>query len=309
MSSVRKSIEERLRESESRAAKEAASARPAPPRAPVRGEPRVPGARRPDETGMLRMVPLGSVDAPVVDVNATEFFRVPSPPVTRGRPTDLPAPVPRPAVGTERRAEVVGLRPAAVATLPPAEHRGAADAPREGGRIQTARVMAFLAFVFLLMSLAALAAAAVLVGIPGLRAEKVPAIVVPTAPVLVDERAGDTGGDEVVEVVPPVQQVRTGGGAASGTGGKGRAESKKTPTFETVKAAFSGASVPTVVELTCPGMARQRVALQGGAVVVSGVPVGVECQMHVKGLVATPAPVQAGHDYACTISGTTTSCR
>lgn len=313
-------IEDRLRESASRAA--APDATPPSLRLEPGGRaPRTVGERRPDETGMLRMVPLAHVVAPVEDVNATAFFQVPVP--NRARVPVAPPSAPPPSVtGSPSRdsrssSAPAQLRPAfpeplraapfASAAMPPSITPANTPPPAEGARIQSMRVLAALFLVFLLMGAAALLAAVALVVVP--RAPIAPLPVAPSTPVAtawqVDPDPDDTAAPAVAREV--AEEVR----APSTPRGKDLTpRTPKPPPVRTVTARFSGDPLPNRVEVTCPGMARQRVDVMNGVATIHSLPAGVECWMHPKGgVVTTAAKIEAGRDYTCTLTSTTTSCR
>ncbi|MDP2308713.1 MAG: protein kinase [Pseudomonadota bacterium] len=77
-----------------------------------------------------------------------------------------------------------------------------------------------------------------------------------------------------------------------------------------VTVTFTGSPIPTSVEINCPSGFRDKRGLSGGSATVPDVPTGESCQLHPKGAGApTSANVRGGSSYNCTISGTVTSCR
>ncbi|MFN7143124.1 MAG: hypothetical protein ACK4YP_05065, partial [Myxococcota bacterium] len=78
----------------------------------------------------------------------------------------------------------------------------------------------------------------------------------------------------------------------------------------TLNVTFTGAMVPTSVEVSCPGGFRDRKPLSGGSTAVASVPTGETCQLHPKGAGApTSTSVRGGQSLNCQIIGTTTSCK
>jgi hypothetical protein len=306
VSPTRTKIEDRLRESASRAAAPTAPLDTTPPSLrlePGGRAPRAVGERRPDETGMLRMVPLAHVDAPVEDVNATAFFQVPVPNRARGPVAPMPSVAPaqlRPAFPEPLRAA-----PFASSAITPVILPAHTPPPSDGARIQSMRVLAALSLVFLLLGAAALLAAVALVVVP--RAPVPPLPEAPPTPVVTawqaDPEPEDTAAPDATAEVP----VR----APSAPRVKDLApRAPKPPPVHTVTARFSGDPLPTRVEVTCPGIARQRVDVVNGVATLPSLPAGVECWMHPKGgVVTTAAKIEAGRDYTCTLTSTTTSCR
>jgi hypothetical protein len=258
---------------------------------------RVVGERRPDETGMLRMLPLGEGrEPPPEEPSATTFFRVDAP-KERARPAIVPVPRPAPAPSPSPPPVIRGPV-ASVGAPKPVE-------PHPEGRIRSLRVLALLSSVFFLMGVLVLVTAAVLVGTHRYTTLDAPAPPpVPHPLVLPEEPAEDTGtptGEEGPIApphphAPPVPHPSTPQQAAKPS--------------DRVTVRFSGTPLPSLVELTCPGTERQRLSLVGGAATASGLPNGAECQLFPKGaLVATMAPVSVGRTYDCHIEGTTTTCR
>lgn len=322
MSTDRKKIEDRLRESASRLAREEPRPEPTPPALRLEQggrKARVLGERRPDETGMLRMLPLTDA-APVEDVGATEFFRVPGPKGGRAAPAVHRAalPPPQPIRPQPRAPAPLGPLPLAAVNHPPLGQVDAArrmpvnePAPPDGLRIQSARVLAALSLVFLLMSGAALLAAVVLVAGP--RPAPAPSAQ-PAPPPPAVAIAWQTNGEPDDTAAPDGEEATVAAVAPHATAPTGKVREPrvtKTPSARTVTARFTGTALPTRVEVACPGADRLRVDVVGGVATVPALPAGVECWMHPKGggVVTTAAKVVAGRDYTCTLTSTTTSCR
>ena len=105
--------------------------------------------------------------------------------------------------------------------------------------------------------------------------------------------SGNTSGENAA---PPTEDAAPGAANAATPGG-----------HSTVT--FTGATVPPTVEVTCRGGFRTRAKVSGQKVEVEGMPTEGECFMYLKDVVATPAPIRAGRNYTCEVTGTTTKCR
>jgi hypothetical protein len=132
-------------------------------------------------------------------------------------------------------------------------------------------------------------------------------VTVATAPVAPPKAAvADTG---LPQVAPKPSTTKAKPKPSSG-GGTAPAPTPRASATGTVSVSFSGASIPTKIEVACDNGFQQRVSLSGGAGSVSGVPTSGTCKMHLKGgVVATPATVRGGGTYSCSVTGTTTVCK
>jgi hypothetical protein len=287
-----KGIVERLHESEARA--EAERRRP----------PRIVGARRPDETGMLPMIPLAPEgDHAPADANATAFFAIPGPrrpdsprPVELLRTPGEPPPPPR----------VVPLRSIPRPPEPPAVSRLSHPEPTTvPGRVESTRIVALLLLVFALACAAALAAAAVALR-PALQAPaslgESPVVHLPAPRRPATDR--DTGGSRLVD--PPRPSPAPPGGEG---GPPHRSAGPGTSATRTLTVSFVGSVTPLQVEVDCVGGPRLRATVRGDMATVPNIPTGGTCRLLPKGgVVATAAPIDGGGAYTCAILGTTTSC-
>lgn len=297
-----------------------------------RGPLKVVGERRPDETGMLEMVPLssGKDKAEVVeDPSATSFFPIPqAPKAERSRPAPPPAslgggpvgvgpppglppgpPVARPPIGGPVaqgpiqpivQGPVVsygggGGTPFQVSGPTPVN----APPPEADRRVQSNRVYAILVGVFLLVAVAVVAAVWIIP--PKREAEKLPDPPVATAtpaPIAEPEPEKDTA--------PPPAPVEKPKPKPKATTPKPTPAPSKGPATLTV--ALKDASQATSVEVVCPSGFRQRSALAGGRGSIASVP-QEDCTLYFKG--GAPAqykPVRGGQSLSCSIQGTTGLC-
>lgn len=323
-----------------RGARPAATPARPPPKAPV-------GARSPSESGMLEMVPLRNEDEQEAsaDPSATAFFAIPAPRADRAKPAAPPptappsfqppssgarpsapapfmppppgsAPMPAPA-GPAQAPSGIGLGGAGQIGLGTAGRatpfQTSAPPPSQGNadesRMQSTRVFA-LVFAALAMVCVATVLAGGIVWWKLSQGEPTPPpTVVATAPVAPPKApaAADTGlpQDAPKATTPKVKSKPSGGG-----GGSAPPPTPRASATGTVSVSFSGAQIPTKIEIACDSGFQQRVSLSGGAGSVGGVPTSGTCKMHLKGgVVATPATVRGGGTYSCSVTGTTTVCK
>lgn len=301
------------------------------------------GARSPDETGMLQMVPLSDNEDEKEagnDPSATSFFAIPAPKAERAKasapPTPPPAAVSGPPPGRPAFGGPPAFNPTPIAGGPMAQPQMQAPPPMVSGpvvsyggasggtpfqvagpqptannnadsRVQSVRVFAVLLGVF---ALACVALVSVLVLLffqmkDGEKPVETVAVVAP-APVKKTPKE-DTGVQKPIETKPaPVKQKQTSSVPKAPAAPAAPKLGAKAP----VTVTFTGSPIPTSVEVNCSGGFRDKRGLSGGTASVPDVPTGDNCQLHPKGAGApTSANVRAGNSYNCTISGTVTSCR
>lgn len=321
-----------------RGARPGANAAPPPPKPPI-------GARSPSENGMLQMVPLRNEDEQEAsaDPSATAFFAIPAPradrpkasapppaaspsfqpPSSGARPSapapfappppgsaPMPTPAPQPAAGGGvglGSAGQIGLgnagRPTPFQSSGPPPNQGNSDE----SRMQSTRVFALVFAALAMVCMATVLAGGVVWW--RLSQEEVVAapVTVATAPVAPPKpAAADTG---LPQAAPKPSTTKAKPKPSSG-GGTAPAPTPRASATGTVSVSFSGASIPTKIEVACDNGFQQRVSLSGGAGSVSGVPTSGTCKMHLKGgVVATPATVRGGGTYSCSVTGTTTVCK
>jgi len=309
------------------------SAPPAPPSRPSAPEPREPrmiGARSPDETGMLEMVPLsadGSGEPEVDDPSATAFFAIPAPRAAPRNPAPTPAPPPPSPAGPPPMGGIQGptsgARGPAPAAPPPMggiqgpTSGGAAgtpfqasqpppSAPQQQKRVSSFRVYALLLAVFMLGCAAVVTAVWV-----GMSRDKDPepvAQVPSTTPAVADAPRDKPQEDTAEEPEPEPQPRRTTPRRTTTTAPAAPAAPKTTPGTLTVK--MTDQTFLTTIEVTCPSGMRQRASISpGGSATISNVPTET-CVLHFKG--GAPArfsPVSGGQSLSCYIQGTTAVCK
>lgn len=301
------------------------------PRARVGGPAKGIGERRPDETGMLEMVPLSANKDEAeanADPSATAFFAIPAPKADRAKPAPPPPQAGGPigvssspmsggpmsmgqppmiggpiasgpvAAGPIVQGPVAGYG----AGASPFQVQGptpTAPAAEAGQRVQSNRVYAILIAVFLLVGVAVVAAVAL---IPR-ETTKEAVVTPPPAPVVVAKTEAkadpDTGGPPPPPVATPKPKAKAPATPkpAAPSSGPG-----------TLSVSLADASQATGVEVVCPSGFRQRTALSGGKGSMASVP-NESCTMFFKG--GPPAqykPVRGGASYTCKIVGTTAVC-
>lgn len=304
------------------------------------------GARSPDETGMLQMVPLSdNEDEKAVgnDPSATSFFAIPAPKADRSKvspPTAPPSAVSGPPASRSGFSGPPSFSPTPMAAGPgqppmqapqpmvsgPVVGYGSGGGggtpfqvagPQPTGnnnadsRVQSVRVFAVLLGVFALACVAVLSVVA-LWFFQSRSTEKPPEAVAIVAPATVKQAASkdDTGvPKQRVETKPaPVKPKQSSG--SSGPRPQAAPVEPKLGAKAPVNVTFSGTPMPMSVEINCPSGFRDKRSLAGGTASVPDVPTGESCQLHPKGAGApTSASVRGGKSYNCTISGTVTSCR
>jgi serine/threonine protein kinase len=329
----------------------APSAAPAPPPSPPAGgpprpsQPRMVGARSPDETGMLELVPLsadGSGDPEIEDPSATAFFAIPAP-RAQDKPAAAPAPAPSPPPSAPGPS-VASPRPPAAPPLggiqgptsgagvaPPAAPVGiqgptaggqvgtpfqASQPPPSGAsaqqqkRVSSFRVYALLLAVFMLGCAAVVTA--VWVGLSATR-DKDPEPVT-TVPAVADApvkrpkaRKEDTGDAPEPEPPPRRPQVQRPSNPKPAAPAPAPKPAAN-PGVLTVK--MTDQTFLTTLEVTCPSGFRQRTSISpGGSASIGNVP-NETCVLHFKG--GAPArfsPVSGGKSLSCYIQGTTAVCQ
>jgi serine/threonine protein kinase len=317
---------------------------PAPPSAgsPRSSSPRMVGARSPDETGMLELVPLsadGSGDPEVEDPSATAFFAIPAP-RAQDKPAAAPAPAPAPPPSAPAPVISTGMPPAAPpmggiqgptstggGAPPPApvgiqgptasgpvgtpfqasQPPPSAAQPKQQKRVSSFRVYALLLAVFMLGCMAVVTA--VWVGLSATKdKDPEPAVTTPAvaqAPVKKPKRREDTGDDPEPEPKPrPTVRRPTNPSPAPAPAPAPAANPG------VLKVTMTDQTFLTTLEVTCPSGFRQRAAISpGGSVSISNVP-NETCVLHFKG--GAPArfsPVSGGKSLSCYIQGTTAVCK
>lgn len=329
--------------------KPAGGAKPAPA-----GPRKMVGARSPDETGMLQMVPLNDNEdekEAAGDPSATAFFAIPAPKAERPKsqgpmsmsgspvsnPTPMqpssnsmnaPAPFQPPSIAPmNSQPQSMGpqsMGPQSMAQ--PMVQGPVVGYPQSGGntpfqvsgpqptqsanvesRMQSTRVLAVvLAAVGMLC--VALLLTVVAIFLYNNKKEDKPAPpqitqneIKPPAP---KPPKGDTGmpAPKPQANKPPKPRPQ-GGGTPSAP-----AAPRVGPTG-TVSVTFSGSPTPTQVEITCGSGFRQRGGVSGGSASIANVPTGEDCKLFPKGVVATAFTVRGAHNYNCSFSGTTMSCK
>ncbi len=314
-------------------------AAPAPPPRPAPPEParpRMVGARSPDETGMLELVPLtagGSDDSPVDDPSATAFFAIPAPKAEAPKPAPPPSPsAPPPAPAAPQMAAPGGPPPPPMGIQGPTP--GAAPAAPMGGiqgptasgpagtpfqasqpppsahqkekRVSSFRVFALLLAVFMLGCIAVVSA--VWIGLSRDKTDEVvqvpsttPAVAqVPSRP----QPQDDTGEEPEPEPQPRPRPRSTNPSSSPAPAPKPAVN----PGTLTVK--MTDQTFLTTLEITCPSGFRTRASISpGGSATISNVPTET-CVLHFKG--GAPArfsPVSGGQSLSCYIQGTTAVCK
>lgn len=297
---------------------------------------KVVGERRPDETGMLEMVPI-SADRDKAeaseDPSATAFFAIPAPKADRSRPA-ASAPPPGPSGPTGVAPPGLGPPPGPPMARPPIGgpvapqpvqpivsgpvvsygNQGAqtpfqvsgptptaAPSTDQGDRVRSNRVYAILVAVFLLVAVALVAAVWL---IPSLKKEE-PKTQAPTTtqPQVVVEKTAKVEQDTAPPPAPapapkPKAKTTTPKPAPAPSNGPG-----------TLTVVLADATQATAVEVVCPSGFRQRTALSGGKGSIASVP-QEKCTMYFKGgAPAQFAPVNGGRTFSCSIIGTTAVCK
>ncbi len=312
------------------------------PKSPAPTPKKALGARSPDETGMLQMVPLSDNEDEKEagnDPSATAFFAIPAPKAERpkavapqptmGQPTmgQPPAGPPggRPPYGaapTYSPQSIQGPAPQAPQPMvsgPVVSYGGASGGgtpfqvagPQPTGnsnsesRVQSVRVFAILLGVFALACVAVLSLVVIYFMVPKAddKKEETVAVVEKVAP---QKKREDTGAKVAKSEAPApaAKQPRSTTPRAPSA-----PAAPKLGANATVTVNFTGATLPTSVTIQCNGGFIDKRALSNGSASIPGVPTGDTCQMHPKGTVATSAPVRGGQTLNCQIIGTTSSCR
>lgn len=306
-----------------------------PPKKGGGGPMKVIGERRPDETGMLEMVPLTAdkdKQSAAEDPSATAFFAIPAPKADRSRSTPSAPPAPgyggpsgvsappsgppgppmsRPPMG--QPAAPVAMQPMVQGPVVSYGNAGGASpfqvagqgpvanpAADSGGRVQSNRVYAILVGVFMLVAVAVVVAVWL---IPrGKEEAPVTPTPTPTPTVVVEKTAKveeDTAPPPVATPAPkPKAKASTPKPAPAPSSGPG-----------TLSVTLADASQATAIEVVCPSGFRQRSALSGGRGSIASVP-QEKCTMYFKGgAPAQFAPVGGGRSLSCSIVGTTAVCK
>lgn len=301
------------------------------------GPMKVIGERRPDETGMLEMVPLAAdkdKNAAAEDPSATAFFAIPAPKADRSRstpaapqapgygapvgvspPSGPPGPPPvRPPIGVGQAAPPPPMQPIVQGPVVSYGNAGggspfqvagqgpvANPSADSGGRVQSNRVYAILVGVFLLVAVAVVVAVWL---IPKGKEEVASTPPPTTTPTVVVEKTAkveeDTAPPPVAAPVAPKPKAKTPAAP------KAAPAPAKGP--GTLSVTLADAAAATAVEVVCPSGFRQRTALSGGKGSVPSVPQEA-CTMYFKGgAPAQFAPVSGGRSLNCSIRGTTAVC-
>lgn len=304
----------------------------------VKGNPKkVVGARSPDETGMLKMVPVTEKDddkEAAADPSATAFFAIPAPKNAKPTPPPVAAAAAPVAAAAPAAAPyspgVVPDRPAyqppnaqgAFAQGPIAQAGvggggGMISGPTPGGtpfqvsgpaptttttaesRVQTARVYALVLGMFGLAGMAVLAVIALIIFMP--KEEPAPAPAPP--PVAAAPAPREDTGKPKVEAPKPTPTKRTV------TTPTPKPVTPPPSATGAVTVRFTGESIPTSLEISCDSGLRTRGTVSGGSVTIADIPTSGSCKGIPKGAVTSNFSVTGGRTYNCQITGTTTSCR
>ncbi|MBM4392873.1 MAG: hypothetical protein FJ090_17245, partial [Deltaproteobacteria bacterium] len=313
------------------------------------------GARSPDESGMLQMVPIVNEDEQeaAADPSATAFFAIPAPKSERAKsapppsPTSAafappggsspmtPAPMTPPPMSQASMMGGVAPPPASMAggisTGAPA---GGISGPTSGGygapqpgyggtpfgvsgqvptqgssvesRMQSTRVFAIIAAALFMLCMAILAAAGI-VFYQMTRDDTDAPVVATAAPVATTPAPApraDTG------QVPKPKATASTKSSGSTRAASAAPAAPRVGATAPVSVTFSGATVPTTVEVACDSGFRDRGSVRGGVATVASVPTSGSCKLYPKGgVVGSSVAVRGGGSYSCTISGTTTSCK
>lgn len=312
------------------------AARPGGDRKPLKSI----GERRPDETGMLEMVPLSNdkdKSEAEQDPSATAFFAIPAPKAERARPAGPPSPglggpvgvAPPPPPGPIG-VSPIGRPPIAgppviggqVAPPPQPMVQGpvvsygnaagstpfgvagpgpvAAPGADSGQRTQSTRVYAIILAVIALVGVAVVAAVWLKPGSDDKDTAPPPVVVTTTEPKRVKAEPVDSG-EPPPAPAPAPARPRTPSAPRAPTPAPASG-----PATLTVKLADAGGA--NAVEVVCPSGFRQRSALSGGSGSIASVP-QEKCTMYFKG--GAPAqfgPVRGGQSLNCNIVGTTAVC-
>ncbi|MDP2312165.1 MAG: serine/threonine-protein kinase [Pseudomonadota bacterium] len=312
---------------------------------PVAATPRkMMGARSPDETGMLQMVPLSDNEDEKEagnDPSATSFFAIPAPKSERPKAAAPPPPSgpmggasppparpafggppafnPTPIAGGPMAPPPMQSAPQPLVSGPVVSYGGASGGTpfqvagpqptsnnNAESRVQSVRVFAVLLGVFALACVAVLSVVALWFFQMKAGDEKPVEQTATLAPAPVKKPKEDTGTAKPIESKPaPVRQKQT---STTPRQPAAPAAPKVGPTGA-VRVTFSGASMPTSVSIQCSGGFVNRGTVSGGSATVADVPTADTCQLLPKGIVTTGFPVKGGGSYNCTITGTTTSCK
>ena len=302
------------------------------------------GARSPDETGMLQMVPLSDNDDEKEaghDPSATAFFAIPAPKserpksVSQTMPPPSPTPMQQGQGGGRPAFQAPGYNPNPMAgpqSGPPPTPQPLVQGPivsyggAQGGptpfqvagptptantnaesRVQSVRVYAIVLGVFALACVAVLSVLALWFFAPKPEPKVEPVAQNDPAPKAKKPRA-DTGAPAAAAPAPAPTRAKTPRSSGGGTAAAPAAP--KLGATADVRVTFAGSPIPQQVEVVCSSGFRQRKGVSGNAVTIPGVPTSDSCQLHPKGgITATAAPVKGGGSYSCSIIGTTTSCK
>ena len=321
-------------------------ARPAPKGAPTNGPKKHLGARSPDETGMLQMVPLSDNEDEKeagADPSATAFFAIPAPKSERPKAVSPPSMAPTPTAGPPSVGPPAsrpayggppGYNPTPMASAGPASvgppaplvsgpvvgYGGASSTPfqvagptptansNSESRVQSVRVFAILLGVFALACVFVLSVVALWFFNTRQQEEKPP--VVAEAPAVAKKETKATQDTGTVAPKKEVPAPRPKEPRSVTPRAPSEPKVKPLGATATVNVTFAGTTMPTSVEVSCASGFRERKALGGGTASIPNVPTGETCQLHPKGAGApTSAPVRGGQSLNCTIVGTTTSCK
>jgi len=312
-----------------------APARPTPgPTAPSssrKSAPKMVGARSPDETGMLEMVPLseqGGGDDGGDDPSATAFFAIPAPKAEASKPAPPPPPSApaAPPMGIAgpgappRAAGIQGPSPGA----PPAAIQGptvggaggtpfhAAQpppaAPRQQKRVASYRVYAIILAVFVL-GCSAVVLAVWLGGGEGDTPTPTPTPTHTTTVADADPEPARAKREDTAPPEPDPPPTRTRSTSTRSTSTAAAApKAPSGPAALVVK--MTDQTHLTAVEVNCPSGFRDRVGITtGGSASVPDVP-QENCSLHFKGGVpARFSPVRGGQSLSCAIMGSTAVCK
>jgi hypothetical protein len=309
---------------------------PAPSASPMAASaprPKVIGARTPDETGMVEIVPIHQLGAQQgsEDPSATSFFALPAPKVEARAATPPPRP-PQPspgsappmggmaappafqaapfASGPASGAPVIAgpIAPEASSTPFQVQAQGMTTAATDSTqRAQSNRVYAIILGVVGLVGIAIVVA---VWAAPDKKGEEtaptkqeVVLVTPPTTPPV------EVPADPVIPQQPPPRSSSNKGAP------KGESQPKATPppapssSPGPLTVTLQDASGISGVEVVCPSNFRQRVSLAGNSATVPNVPVE-SCTLFFKGAVnAQYGPVRGNQRLSCRLAGSTAVCQ
>ncbi|MBN1336731.1 MAG: serine/threonine protein kinase [Deltaproteobacteria bacterium] len=315
---------------------------PRPPPTPAGRRVKEVGRRAPDETGMLKILPvnqMGTAEGSGGEQSATSFFAIPAPKAERRtEPAPPPAaPIPPPGSPSPVAPPPGRVQGPTAPGVPQALVQGpvAPGSPSGGSPFQVAagpmapppeaeshrRVNSYRVYAIIL-AVIVLTCAAVVAAIwfrpskedsaPAAQSERVPTEVAAVAPSR-KARQQDTAEPSLPAAPPPraatrkaASSTRTASSASAPSAPKAAAAPRGPASLSVV---LTDNSPATAVEVVCPSGFRQRVGLSGGRASVPGVPIE-SCTLYFKGpATAQFSPVRGGQSVSCRIQGSTAVCQ